>query len=487
MMQFPIEDISPTSPVTRGMQNAINIYSQFMQALQAPEQMAMQKANLQKLQLENKYYPQVTQSDINYKNALIKAMQQKPEAWQSDIGKTQADLKKIRDTYGVDSDEYKGAMNQLNTQLAMQQAKTASSNAYADMAPFNTLPQTAKDSIFASFLQSGMPSEYFPTYASQMTKRYLLSQPGAQQSPGQPGQMPGQPVQGIPTATPNPMPINPQDVQALAQSPQATALGATVPQTPPQAPMQSAVGPALAQQVNPAAQVSPEALGIQVSPEQQQESKDLSDVIRSKVIKEGSTNTQLNQRLFGDMFKNLTDKITPNMDAITKFSGTYGKTGAALDKALANIGSSRTDPDYVKYDQFMHVDLPLGANELRRTMAGQATDAEIKSVTDVFNPTDWAVNPKMAMNRWNRMLEMANTARKSGYKTQAQMAREFSQEDQPSVSQQLAEKTGMKSPSEKSAEPVKIPSFNSKADFQAWFKQQSPAVQAAIKQKMGAQ
>lgn len=435
-------------PMSQNIQNSLSIYGQIMQALNAPEQMKMQQqinqANLQKTQLANQYYPQSTEAEINYKNALAAAAQQKGDMWQSDIGKTQADLKKIRDVYGPDSEEYKGAMDQLNTKLSEQKAMTASRQAYADISGYNALPQTAKDSIFSSFLQSGIPAEYFPSYAASMTKRYLLSQPNAQQSTSQPaiGQAP---------ISANPMTISPQGIQQLANAPQpqATALGITAPQTPSQSPMQSAVGPALAQQINPtvAQPISPASLGLQVSPEQQAASKDTADLIRSKLIKEGTTAAQLNQRLFGDMFKSMTDKITPNMPAITKFSGTYGKTGAALDRALAAVGSSKNDPDFLKYDQFIHVDLPGSANELRRTMAGQATDAEIKSVTDLLNPNDWAATPQMAMNRWNRMIEQANTARKSGYKSQAQLAREFAQEDkQPSVAQQLAQSTGMKAP-----------------------------------------
>jgi hypothetical protein len=268
----------------------------------------------------------------------------------------------------------------------------------------------------------------------------------------------------------NPMMISPQGLQQLAAaSPtQAAQLGImpSANATPSQAPVLTKTQP-----------ITPESLGLNPSIAQRLQAQQQGDLVQSKLIKEGATANQLNQRLYGDMFKAITDKITPNMPAITKFASTYGKTGAALDRALAALGSSRTDPDYMKYDQFMRVDLPGGANELKRTLGGQATDAETKRIDEMFDPTSWATSPKIAMNRWNRMIELANAERQSGGKSQAEIARGLNQEFSP-VGQAL---------SDKSASNITIPTFNSKSEFQAWFKSKKPADQALIKQKMSNQ
>lgn len=72
-MQFPF-DQSLTMPNKSQQALSMNLYGKMLQTLAMPEMMKTQqdtsKADLQQKQLANQFYPQATQSDINYKNAL---------------------------------------------------------------------------------------------------------------------------------------------------------------------------------------------------------------------------------------------------------------------------------------------------------------------------------------------------------------------------------------------------------------------------------
>ena len=80
----------------------------------------------------------------------------------------------------------------------------------------------------------------------------------------------------------------------------------------------------------------------------------------------------------------------------------WGKTKGASDKALSQMQQD-TPEQYQKYYNFTRVTAPALANEMRRTLGGQASDKEIQIMGSVANPLTWDSNPKLAMGQWDAL------------------------------------------------------------------------------------
>ena len=129
-MQFPFDQslLMPTQA-----QASMDMYKQLLQTIALPEMMRTQrdtaKADLQNKQLVNQFYPQATQSDINYKNALTGETKEK--------------------TGWMGIDELLQAARTQNQADQVNQSKYRFGPGFQTIKAFSALPKAEKEQYYA--------------------------------------------------------------------------------------------------------------------------------------------------------------------------------------------------------------------------------------------------------------------------------------------------------------------------------------------------
>lgn len=129
---------------------------------------------------------------------------------------------------------------------------------------------------------------------------------------------------------------------------------------------------------------------------------------QNAALKETSTNQILNQRQYSQILGNLMDQAQPLMPSVAKYAGAQGQAQLVADKVAASTGT--VNPDYQNYLVFTRTYAPVIANEMRRTLGGQATDSERNVMDKLTNPSYWDSNFPLAMQQYTAMQNMYKTA-----------------------------------------------------------------------------
>ena len=174
---------------------------------------------------------------------------------------------------------------------------------------------------------------------------------------------------------------------------------------------QQSLSPWAQQQMGAMQQRSPQMMqGQQQQPQFTPSQQDIDAVMNNAgdaALKKTTTAQQLNQRIYAKELDGLFEEGTNLMPSVIKYAGLLGKSKEGKDKVLSQF--QKNDPDYQNYWNFTHNVAPNVANEMRRTLGGQATDYEGKLMADLSSPVYWDSNPELAMGQWNHLTNLYKT------------------------------------------------------------------------------
>lgn len=106
-----------------------------------------------------------------------------------------------------------------------------------------------------------------------------------------------------------------------------------------------------------------------------------------------------NQKRFSMVLNNIVGKREDDLPRL------FDKFVGAKNKPAYLAGIKRGDPDALAFRSFLMTDIPQIANELKRTMGGQATDQETKLMESIVNPNWWFGDGRQALSQWNSFLD----------------------------------------------------------------------------------
>ncbi len=495
-MQFPIEDLPLQSPLTSNINNSLDIYSKLQQAMAAPEQMKMQRAiqqaALQKQQMDNQYYPQDIQSQIALKNAQALALQNKAPSYQSGIGQQVADRMQLIKQYGPNSPQVQMFDKNMDIVNDKMQAMAGYQRGLTDSLPTRYATPQARAQLM-SFAQNKLglptekaiqvaanPSRYFPMGAEGNLDFSQFQPNGIQpQAPPQ-GMMPGMgqlPPAQMGGASPNPaagMTINPQMAQqAIQANPQiGQQLGAQSQGQPPQQPMPngSPISAALSQATN---QLTPDEKAR--AGQQGLETQSYMDTKTIPVQQQNAIYAANRARVYAN-------SLIKEMPNITQYFNPAGKLRLTKDQ-LSSVMSGKAPEGLQDLANFKSdlENYKLEAATMLRVPADQQGRGDFGKAFDL---NSWYTNPQLAQQTLMHIMQNVTNAEKLNAQP-VEQARQQSNIPLPSIGQALsAQGSG-----NNGAAPAQmsIPNFNSKSEFQTWFKSKTPAEQAAIKQQMSNQ
>lgn len=136
----------------------------------------------------------------------------------------------------------------------------------------------------------------------------------------------------------------------------------------------------------------------------QSDSQAFGDALGSEAIKKTQTNQVMNQRQYAQILDPLLAQGEQLMPSVSKYSGLLGKAELAKDAAKSALGFN--SPDYTNYSLFTNTLAPNVANELRRVLGGQATDAEFKLMDEIADPNYWHSNPQLALTQYKYLVSL---------------------------------------------------------------------------------
>lgn len=139
--------------------------------------------------------------------------------------------------------------------------------------------------------------------------------------------------------------------------------------------------------------------------------------------KKTNTANTLNQRKAITSFVNLFDDGQQYLPGYLRYIQAAKKANLTLDKFSSAV-TGKNNPDLDDYNNFRTTILPSMANEYRKIMGGQASDAEQKMVDNIIDPNQWWASPESAVSKLN-----------SVYKTVQGFARSLGQEQSATVDQ----------------------------------------------------
>jgi len=130
----------------------------------------------------------------------------------------------------------------------------------------------------------------------------------------------------------------------------------------------------------------------------------IGDTAGSQVVAKTVPKAIQQQRYYSGTLDAMLDKATPLMQSASLYSGPLGRIKLANDASKATMGINT--PDYTNYRNFTDTLAPQLANEFRRVLGGQATDAEMKTMKELADKNYWHSNPDLAMNQFNYIKDL---------------------------------------------------------------------------------
>lgn len=112
----------------------------------------------------------------------------------------------------------------------------------------------------------------------------------------------------------------------------------------------------------------------------------------------------MTQQYYGNVLDNLFAEGDKLMPSVVQYAGVAGKGKKGADALKSAFGEN--SKEYTDYMNFTHYVAPSTANEMRRTLGGQATDTEMHLMSNLADPTYWDSNPELAMKQWNYLTNL---------------------------------------------------------------------------------
>lgn len=106
-----------------------------------------------------------------------------------------------------------------------------------------------------------------------------------------------------------------------------------------------------------------------------------------------------NQKRFSTVLNSIVSKREKDLPRL------FSKYVGAANKPKYLAGLKAGDQDALAFRSFMKTDIPQIANELKRTMGGQATDQETRLMESIVNPDWWFGDARQAISQWNSFIE----------------------------------------------------------------------------------
>lgn len=433
VMQFPEVQVPQNpNPLVAGLQTGLQVYTGLMQALSMP-------AKNKQEQLASQAKLGLTQAQTDLVNAQIaKLNSPSEEKYQSSIGKTFADLEKIKNAYGSESDEYKSAKNQVDAQ--MQQAKSKGDYYKA---------QTAY-----------MPMRYAPPLVKE---QIIAGREAAGQSPEQAIQQ-----------------------QAIQQNDTNLQNGGMM-------------------QPSNSAQLFDQTLSSQPN-------ISYYDQIQSHIAKT-ITSPDIQKRIYAGARADMTlENIDQFVDqGALNYSGFIGKFNLVKDEVIAAL-TGKTSPQLMAY-QNMQGQLNVLKDEYATALSVPADQISRGELGTLFDIDKYSTNPDAAKQQLKNVRNLLYKTEKINISSLYDVAhknRLIANQYEDKNSNQYEDKNSKNAlnPLQVNAEDLKklpakdakkigiqnigqaeekdnLPTFNNKEEFQAWYKKQSPAMQAEIRRKLG--
>jgi hypothetical protein len=324
------------------------------QPLMNDAQLAQSNAGADLTQQQAQYYGPNIQANMGLANAQTAQLYnqiQNPmfgKIMPGPAGQIQG-LEFIRRQYGENSPQYQQAKSMVDMNMQSAQSRIGYQDVLANSMAVRALTPTGKGIVEQGNINQG----FLPT--------------------GQPqgGQQPQQ------------LPLSQQDIAAMANNPQAQALGVTVPKGQQQMPQQG-------QPMMPGQQLQAGVPGIQL-PASQQDLSNQYNLLRQKNDTDSDTRKR---NLFATNLEKTFQNINP--DALTQYSGLSGGAQLLGQKLASLMGStSQNYKDYVN----SQTAADFAGTQMRQFYGDSVQPAQLERIHALTNPTGWMTSPDVAKQR----------------------------------------------------------------------------------------
>jgi hypothetical protein len=93
-----------------------------------------------------------------------------------------------------------------------------------------------------------------------------------------------------------------------------------------------------------------------------------------------------------------------NPDNVQYYSGVEGAAQLKADQAKALAGT--TTPQYEKYNNFVKVQVPILADQIRQFYGTSIQPSMYENLQNLINPVSWNTNPQLALSHFNALKEL---------------------------------------------------------------------------------
>lgn len=136
----------------------------------------------------------------------------------------------------------------------------------------------------------------------------------------------------------------------------------------------------------------------------------MKDVVKSAIIHKNETSAQQNQKLYALTATNLYNQASQFVPVAAKYSDYAGTFDKLLDHIKSSSGTNSQEYNQLlKYKQTMK---PL-ANEVRRVLGANATDAENKVIQEATDPSIGTKSPQAVIDLFNNLGEILKEQRQT--------------------------------------------------------------------------
>lgn len=218
-------------------------------------------------------------------------------------------------------------------------------------------------------------------------------------------------------------------------------------------------------QVNKLSQLFPQQPSSQPTPDQIQQIQNASGLIAQK---KDTDPVARQKNLYATNIEKTLQYINP--DDLTKYSGLFGTAAKGTQAGLASVGLN--DKSYTNYTKSLSAAEML-ATQVRQFYGDSIQPEMIHRLETLTNPSAWHSNPELAKENFNQT--------KSILQNEMQTYRDAMQ----GTGVYKGQGSNVASNQGSNSQAINIPTFQSKADFQSWFKGLSDQEKSAVKSQLG--
>lgn len=453
-------------------------------AQQFPQQMQAGDTTNQLKQAQLQAMTEGLGSDLENKQLQNKYLQARTDALNNPSAHQMAGLQgqlqyaqAVANTYGADSPQAKSAMENYQAQLDALHATTGRNVVLSNTQVGRMMSAIPKAQLFTELNKLGYTTSMSADLIAKGEAPQIVNNQTQYPDYMQQMNQGGAPQQNVPQGT-------------LQQSPQMQpqAQGAAMMQGMMQDPNQQGQMPPQAQQPQPQMQ-QPQGMQQQDMEQQQPQQMqsqpeqprapvpDVSQIAAQELsetqsgIDKATMSSDQPQRIAAST------RVIPMLEAMAKdaplaleYAGLSGK----VKKALA-AGGQGNDPRYLAYKRFIQSQAGAMA-DTAVALGTRSTDTGFNEIRPLFNISTWDVSPDQAKNLFNHTIKLIEAETKSNISNIEQQKTTLRNAPQISIPTQDNPQGSM----QEGQMPTMPTSINTKAQYQEWFRQQSPLVQQQL-------